>query len=494
VFRFQLFLNMEKIRPALKYFVIAICLVTFGLRFATLLADFPPNIDWSGDLYSDEGWYSAGAVNHVLTAAWVLPGDLNAVINIPVFHGIQAIAFSLFGLSLSTARTTVVVFMLLLTILAFVWVRNSWGDTAAWIAVLLLSTNFFLFAYSRIALLEIPMTTLVVAALVLADCSPSIKPWIAVLLALIYSLALLTKNTAIFGFPLLLLLMWLKPGSIRSKLLNSLTFIAAFTLFFGGYMLWASRVFPDDFRYFLLTDSLPRYSPTIAYFLKTILRVVWNARFIDPFLLSLALLSIPLGLLLSRRFRTHPFVLVSLTWLVVYGSMLVTRGYLPSRYYLPLSIPVILLAAAFAHRAFQSIRSPVWKYVPLALLAAICAWNLIKMAQYVAAPKYSYISMAHDVGRRVASANGKNKMLLGWITHTLSIETRYPALDSKYGTRDIEWKLATYRPGYYVGLETRGEDHAWLGKSVHLELLASYDVFNNYYAGKRVYLYRLDYR
>ena len=86
------------------------------LRFINLDADFPQGITTSAALYTDEGWYSNAAINYIISGNWYIPGHPNLVVNQPVGQIIQAIMFSILGMSLSTARLTIVLFFIFLII------------------------------------------------------------------------------------------------------------------------------------------------------------------------------------------------------------------------------------------------------------------------------------------------------------------------------------------------------------------------------------------
>src|ERR1700710_1588577 len=77
-----------------------------ALRFFHLDADFPLGISWSGDLYTDEGWYANAAIRDIVSGEWYLPGDFNPAVTLPVGQLLQRAAFGVFGLGLIPARLT----------------------------------------------------------------------------------------------------------------------------------------------------------------------------------------------------------------------------------------------------------------------------------------------------------------------------------------------------------------------------------------------------
>jgi hypothetical protein len=87
-----------------------IVVVANALKLVHLTADFPPGLTRSGVLYTDEGWYSLGAVSHVLHRGWRLDGEMNHFVMLPVGQLVQAAMFALFGMHLAVARLTIALF------------------------------------------------------------------------------------------------------------------------------------------------------------------------------------------------------------------------------------------------------------------------------------------------------------------------------------------------------------------------------------------------
>src|ERR1700761_3084068 len=96
----------------LKIFEAGILLATaifFALHAVHLNADFPnhsPWMDWAK--YTDEGWYGDAAIRYFLRGNWYVAGDFNPAVALPVWPLIEGVFFSLFGVSLTVARTLAV--------------------------------------------------------------------------------------------------------------------------------------------------------------------------------------------------------------------------------------------------------------------------------------------------------------------------------------------------------------------------------------------------
>src|SRR5262245_12392405 len=169
-----------------------------GLKFLHLDADFPSGITTSRALYTDEGWYALNAVNRGVQGTWYAPGELNSIVNLPIGSILQAGAFQLLVISLITARGLVAAASIVLVGCIFLLVRRYASEGAALATAVLVSIDFFLFAYARLAILDLVAAALVGLALIVAAraalCCNVVG---SVLAGLVLGLAALTKTTAL---------------------------------------------------------------------------------------------------------------------------------------------------------------------------------------------------------------------------------------------------------------------------------------------------------
>ncbi len=470
--------------------VLSLSLTALGLRFVHLQADFPYQINWSGDLYTDEGWYSNNPISHALTGRWIIEGEYNPIVSLPVFPLVQAGAFNLLGFGLTTARITEVVFSILVCLLSYRLVTRLADGLSGLATLFLLSTNFTVFAFSRLAILELPMTSLLLVSLLLAISSGGLKPLGLAFAGLVFCLAVLTKTTALFALPSFLYLIGTAKPSGRKGLLAAATALALITLLLSVYYALAQARAPESVELFAATEFTPRLEGTVPSIGWALGRTVWNGLVLDRLAYPLAILSLPSFLIVSKPARTDRLVIACTLWIAISFVALAVRGYLPPRYYLPLSVPLASLLAVMAVRASQALRPSLLGYVPLLILAGIGAVNLIAIASHLTSPKFSFVEMAQDVEARI-EAGGGNRLLIGNMANSISLATGVPSVNSELGTRDLAWKLGEYHPGYYIALGDEKPTVRALGEVYDLQRLASYDVFGNYYGGKRVQLYQL---
>ena len=201
-----------------KILMLAVILGSALLRFLHLDADFPRGATWSGVLNTDEGWWCYGGICYRLSGKWHMEGVFNPMINQPLFAFMQGLTYEVFGMSLSSARGLVALWSLLLLGVSYLWVRRHSDATVALISVFLLSASFILFVFSRLALLEIPLTCLATASFLLATWPRNAHPLVrAALSALLFYLALLTKSSAVFAFPVLLFVTWIDRPTMKQR-------------------------------------------------------------------------------------------------------------------------------------------------------------------------------------------------------------------------------------------------------------------------------------
>ena len=143
--------------------VLAACFLIVS-RFYHLDADPDTTLSLSRVFYTDEGLNSCNAISNYLTGSWICD-DHNHFLLMPVMSFVQYFVFSIFGMSLFTARLAVVFFSLLVVLIACAFIRDGEkdgqfgekGGGVLLLALLLLATNFYYFNYSRLALLDLPM-------------------------------------------------------------------------------------------------------------------------------------------------------------------------------------------------------------------------------------------------------------------------------------------------------------------------------------------------
>src|ERR1700722_1775389 len=179
----------------------AIWLIPIGvfaiLHALNLLADFPNHSPWIFDWakYTDEGWYGNAAIRAHLFGSWYVKGDFNPAPSVPVWPFLEWLLFFFTGVSLVAARALTVGFFVINLVLSYLLLRVRGARWMALLALTLIVTSPFLYAFSRLAILEPMLTAFLLAALNLAIRLPRLKRPIAasIGIGLLFTLMLLSK-------------------------------------------------------------------------------------------------------------------------------------------------------------------------------------------------------------------------------------------------------------------------------------------------------------
>jgi 4-amino-4-deoxy-L-arabinose transferase-like glycosyltransferase len=139
-------------------------------RTLFLDADPWPQLDWSSGIWTDEGFYTYNARNVVLFGNAHLD-QFNNDILMPVLDAVQRWVFTVFGVSLISARAISVVASLLTLIFFYDAMRRVWGRRIARTGTLFLGGEATYIFYNRLALMETPATLIHVLALWGLSCA-----------------------------------------------------------------------------------------------------------------------------------------------------------------------------------------------------------------------------------------------------------------------------------------------------------------------------------
>ncbi len=474
--------------------LLAITVIFIILRFVHIEADFPSGITSSMALYTDEGWHLSGAVNLIVTGQWYVKGDFNPAVNLPVGHLIQALTFSTFGMSLASARSTVVVFFALLVALVIVLLRKHADWLAALFASFFLAVNFFAFAYSRFAILEILMSVFVLLAFLIAD-SLRHKSNLGVIAcsSLILLAAVLTKSTAVSALPALMYLCSTRGNTRKDKIL----FAALSASLFAGclylYNLLAAQIYFEDFYYFKNLALDDRFSSSLFEIVKNFLASIQQASRIEPLIYLFTLVSSLFLGFRSPAFRQNILVHTALLWMLAYFGVLSVTIYHPSRYFLPLIAPLAILFGLSISSLHQFFGQRSALFAQVLIVTFILITNGSRIIGYLNQPQFTFVEMAQEV-QKIMQANqsqDRESLLLGNFASGISLATGIHSTNTELTTQPLPQKLKTLAPQFYVSLGHEPEVVDVLSESYELQQVADWDVFNNYMDDKKVYLFKL---
>jgi hypothetical protein len=105
------------------------------------------------------------------------------------------------------------------------------------------------------------------------------------------------------------------------------------------------------------------------------------------------------------------------------------------------------------------------------------------------------VETLQDISARIKEDNLKTPVILGQMANTVGLETKLVTINDLYGTDSLKKKLHKFQPDYYISIGewTENPDIASsIAQNYTVKLIKGYDVYRNYYFGKRVYFYRLE--
>ena len=516
--------------------LVVLLLVALGLlRFAYLNADFPTGFPLGfgvkGMLYTDEGWWSRNAVAWVREGRWYIDDGYNPIVNLPVLPLLQAVWFKVFGISLTTARALTATATLGVSALVYVFARREISPRWAWLAPFLVVSNYAIFAFSRLALLEMPMLLLMLLSLWLASLGRRSSTLTTIGSAAVLVVAALTKTTALFALPLLVFVAFCQHKSRQTKIRHVLIWLLCFGLLYCAYHVFFVRVKPESYEYFSSYNlSGKLIHRTFLSYIDGPARAVRRSLQLFPVLFPCLLISM-VFLVKQAAYRKSFLFRISLFWSCLSMAAFSVSNYAPPRYFVVLIVPIALViplalqslfeGAALAEGAAGGAVSglyPVRRQLRLprdrflhnkrwqawllgGVFSVAIALSLARIGLYLRAPDFSFNAMAKAVSAQVAASPNASRVVMGPFADTVALAAPIEAINDDMGFRSLSYRFTELNPGYYlfVGpVEEAGNiadfDHEAprvLPDYFTLELVDTFEVFQNRIYPESVSLYRL---
>ena len=441
---------------ALWILLLAALTVLHGVH---LRADFPNHSPWMDySKYTDEGWYGKAAIEQYATGSWYVHGDFNPSVALPVLPALEFALFRFTGVSLTAARLLVLAIFAGNLLLTYSIVRTQAQRWAALLAVTLLTTNAFLYAFSRLAILEPLLIFFLLASWLLALRWPGMRSRAgrrAALLGVGITLCLmvLTKTTAIFVIPSTIFLIWHGCGyKLRPTLRACLPVaIAAGLPWAAYYLLWVRPRYLLDYHYLFAANEWTRPSGLGAW-LKAFWFALHGTLWVDPWLCALTLGCVLLSLLWIRSLWHNPLFLATLLAAGGYIFFIGWHNNMQPRYYQVVAFPLAIVASLGLAACLQ-LRGVAKSSLALicgALIAISCAANLRQVLHWTRHPEYSWITAANRLTRYIDAHPNGNRLLLSISGDNITLVTHLPAICDDFGTWDLPYRIHHYQPGWYA--------------------------------------------
>jgi hypothetical protein len=442
----------------------------FCLHFPHLRADFPNNSPWMDYAkYTDEGWYGNAAIRYYLTGHWYLRGDFNPAVALPIWPMLLSVVFHFTGVSLVADRILGLAVFGVNLLLAFFVVRTQAQRWAALLAVTLLVTSPFLWAFSRLAILEPLLICFLLLSWLLAlrlpRASPRAQMAMLVAIGFLICLMVLTKTTAIFILPSTLFLI-ARARDFRWVSVRALAIAAAAAAlpWCAWYFLLVRPHYRVDYQYLFDANHWPQpssFGGWLAAFWWGLHGSLWiSSTLCITAIVLLVLVLIPWRSAAASSARSsNPDLRSSL---LTIASLLTAAGYVffagwhnspQPRYYETVLYPVCFILALGAADLLRSSRPLLLRICGLASLVVMVLVSLIGIVRtvgYIRHPEYTFINAAEGVTRYIEEHPEQHRLLLSISGDEIQLITGQPAICDDYGPWDLPYRMRVYQPGWYA--------------------------------------------
>lgn len=187
-----------------------------------------------------------------------------------LFYWIQAEATKYLGLDPFSVRVPTALSAVFLCLLTYALGNMLYGRLAGWISALVMSTNLYMFALSRVVLVDVPVSVFLVATLtafLYAVNAPDGRKRVLVIYAMYVSAAcaVLTKGLIGAVLPGIVVLIWLVLTK-KWKVLANIRIISGTCLFLLISVPWhviVSVKNPEFFHFYFIHEHFERYLTTV---------------------------------------------------------------------------------------------------------------------------------------------------------------------------------------------------------------------------------------
>lgn len=493
--------------------IVLLLVLLAGARFLFLTADFPPGLSGSGVIYTDEGWWSRNAVAWVREGHWYIDDGYNPIANLPGLPLLQVLWFKAFGISLSAARSLTAVCTVAMSAVAYVIARRELSHRLAVVVPFMILSSYPVFVFSRLALLEMPMLLLVMLSLWLATSEQValIKPPLRHSLPKTYktnlfshplittsasasflTVAILTKTTALFALPVVLMSVFTQPTNLRRKGIQGLIWLSTFGAIYGLYYITFVQGHLSSVEYFTDYNLTSKIHKNLFSLFIGPFRTLKYGLTLFPLLLPCLFMTL-VALSKLSYYRTSQLFRITTFWSLSVLVLFSASNYGAARYFLVLTIP-IAFASALVVQSWSKKESR-WTTPLLIAIVLSVVMSLTRITLYLTSPSFTFINMATEVEQHIRQHPQQPSTLIGPFSDSLALARPIKAINDTQGYRPLAYRLETFQPGYYISIgpvEEMGDDKEQLFKQRYdLQLINTFDVYENRTYNKPVFFYQL---
>lgn len=502
---------MKAFRSAVSWQLVYTSLLTGSLmllalsRYLHLSADFPADLGVGPALYTDEGWWARNALNWVRNGHWYVDDGYNPIVSLPVLPLLQTVWFKVFGVSLSVARALTATCTVVVSFLVFLIARSEIDRRFVWIAPFIVLGNYAIFAFSRLALLEMPMLMFMLLSIWLL--LKSNNNLTLLMSSAAFLAAVLTKTTAVFALPIVLYLIFVgTPQSLPLKIRFCFVWLLFFGLGYGLYSLLFVQAQAPSASYFSGYNVAGKLIyKDVFNFLNGPPRAIKRSLQIFPILFP-CLLWVIATLTRIKAYQRSLLFQISVLWSVFAIGLFSISNYAPPRYFVVLIVPIALciplaLQALFSSGSAAAVSS-IGRRLFLSAVVVAMVVSLGRTSLYLRSPEFSFVNMASAISAQVAQQPG---IVMGKFADTLALAspagTPITSINDKMGFRSLDYRLNKFQPNYYVFIGSVQENGfvedcdysipAMIQRQYQLQLVDTFDVFRNRVYQRPVFLYRM---
>ena len=513
------------------------------------------DISRSGVFYVDEGTYSHNVVNKVIFNKWFLDEDYNAIANVPIFSLSQYLILNIFGVSLLSLRSSGIIYTVLSLLILFFLLKKKDFTLSIIVITLATVNYFYIIYNRLALLENLLILFLVIISLCLYYYfkENSIKWLIGAIL--IFWTGFFIKATILFYLPLLISTILIRPVSKMEKFnhLFLYSLISGFLLLIA-YFFWIFPHIAD-WNYFQTRNIHQQINESFLIFISNYARYLSNLKLFQFMPITYLLFLIYSAYLIYEFYLKKKLSFLDwlfLSWAICGILFLGFFKYSPPRLSLILMPPILVLSASFLLRLYRKqirfsdknvflLLTPVsllalcqiffglyriiyYKqnflscYLPLIsllvvpllyllmkyeinkklaaliLFALILGLNSFQIYKYYSNIQFSYYNAIQDMKKVIEDEKSDVNVLLGDIAPLVSIELKTKAVNIIFRSDGEDKRILNKRPNLIVLQDNKQLER--LNKKLpnyfrNVELIKSYEIFNNYQNNDDTYFYRI---
>lgn len=291
---------------------------------------------------------------------------------------------------------------------------------------------------------------------------------------------------------MIIALILLRSPSFNDKIRQTTVFIGIFLVAFlavGSFFLISNST---SFTDFTNRTVLSKFGHSYNTLLIAPVRILYRICRLFPVLFPLSLFSI-LIIKKTPQYRSHPLVLLAISWFGASLLVLLSTHYSPARYMVNFCVPIAIVLPLVLEVTLKSERWKILSTPILCILLLSFSISTIRLTNYFASIDNTFVTMARDVGEFIHQQSNHSQVLMGHFADSVSLVSNIKSVNDNIGYRDLDYRIQKFDPGYYISLgKIKPKNINTFQKYYNIQLLKKYDVYDNYQQDLPVFFYQLE--